>query len=77
MWKWRVISKMVVLLNRLMRDHRTVVDDKYNVYKGLQITPDVDPEDKRSSVEIMFNLRSFRAQSDVSQKNISNFFIIF
>ena len=54
-----------------------VVDDKYNVYKGLQITPDVDPEDKRSSVEILFNLRSFRAQSDVSQKNISNFFIIF
>ena len=50
-----------------------VVDDKYNVYKGLQITPDVDPEDKRSSVEILFNLRSFRAQSDVSQK----IFIIF
>jgi len=65
MWKWRVVSKMVVLLNRFMRDHRMVVDDKYNVYKGSQITPDVDPEDKRSSVEILFNLRSFRAQSDM------------
>ena len=54
-----------------------VVDDKYNVYKGLQITPDVDPEDKRSSVEILFNLRSFRAQSDVSQKILIIFSLIF
>ena len=54
-----------------------VVDDKYNVYKGLQITPDVDPEDKRSSVEILFNLRSFRAQSDVGQKTLIIFSLFF
>ena len=63
---------MVVLINRFVRDHRMVVDDKYNVFKGSQITPDVDPEDKRSSVEILFNLRSFRVQSDVGC--FSNFF---
>ena len=66
MRRWRIVSKTAIILMRLSREHRIIIDESFNVRKGAEITADVDPSDAASNVEILFDLRNFRVNSDVS-----------
>ena len=61
---WRGIYRISILSLRLWRAHRIIIDESFNIKRGSQITE--DHLNGSSNIQVLFDLRSFRANSDVS-----------